>query len=124
MALSEHEQRMLQEMEKALYAEDPRFASSIRDSRIAAGAKGANGWFAVVTVIGLAGIVAGIAIPQPLVGIAGFAVTLFGLYKVVTGLSAALKSNETPAKAPKAKRKGFLKGAEERFDRRRDDFGR
>lgn len=124
MALSEHEQRMLQEMEKALYAEDPRFASSIRDSRIAAGAKGVSGIFALVTIIGLAGIVAGILIPQPLVGILGFAVTLFGLYKVVTGLSAAINTAAPVSKSQKPKRKGFLKGAEERFDRRRDDFGR
>ena len=28
--LSEHEQRMLEQMERALYAEDPKFASTMR----------------------------------------------------------------------------------------------
>jgi len=30
MPLSEHEQRLLEQMEKALYAEDPKFATSLR----------------------------------------------------------------------------------------------
>ena len=30
MPLSEHEQRLLEQMERALYAEDPKFASSLR----------------------------------------------------------------------------------------------
>ena len=32
MALSEHEQRVLREMERALYEEDPRFVSKIRET--------------------------------------------------------------------------------------------
>ena len=32
MPLSEHEQRLLEQMERALYAEDPKFASSLRSS--------------------------------------------------------------------------------------------
>jgi hypothetical protein len=34
MPLSEHEQRMLDQIERALYAEDPKFASSVRASRM------------------------------------------------------------------------------------------
>lgn len=33
MPLSEHEQRLLDEIEHALYAEDPKFASSVRGAR-------------------------------------------------------------------------------------------
>lgn len=33
MPLSEHEQRLLDEIEQALYAEDPKFASSVRAAR-------------------------------------------------------------------------------------------
>lgn len=33
MPLSEHEQRLLDEIEQALYAEDPKFASSVRGAR-------------------------------------------------------------------------------------------
>ncbi|GAC78636.1 Protein of unknown function [Gordonia malaquae] len=34
MPLSEHEQRMLDEIESALYAEDPKFASSVTKQRV------------------------------------------------------------------------------------------
>ena len=33
MPLSEHEQRLLDEIEQALYAEDPKFAASVRSAR-------------------------------------------------------------------------------------------
>ena len=33
MPLPEHEQRMLEEIENALYAEDPKFASSVKSRR-------------------------------------------------------------------------------------------
>ena len=32
MPLSEHEQRLLEQMERALYAEDPKFASTLRSA--------------------------------------------------------------------------------------------
>jgi len=33
MALSEHEQRLLDQIEQALYAEDPKFAANVRSVR-------------------------------------------------------------------------------------------
>lgn len=36
MPLSEHEQRMLDQIESALYAEDPKFASNVRGGRMRA----------------------------------------------------------------------------------------
>lgn len=121
MALSEHEQRVLREMEQALYAEDPRFASTIRDTKSVKSST--SGIFAVVTAIGVAGIIAGLTIPQPLIGIAGFAVALFGLYRVVTAISASVKGGMAASKPAKSKKSGFIKGAGDRFDRRRDQNG-
>ena len=34
MPLSEHEQRLLDQIERALYAEDPKFASTVRGGRL------------------------------------------------------------------------------------------
>ncbi|MDQ3990589.1 MAG: DUF3040 domain-containing protein, partial [Actinomycetota bacterium] len=34
MPLSEHEQRLLDQIERALYAEDPKFASNVRGARL------------------------------------------------------------------------------------------
>ena len=57
MPLSEHEQRLLEQMEKALYAEDPKFATSLRS---APGARAARGRAA----LGVLGLLAGIAGPD------------------------------------------------------------
>lgn len=53
MPLSEHEQRMLKEIESALYAEDPKFASSVRKT----GATGPRRPTGLVVVLGLVGLV-------------------------------------------------------------------
>lgn len=50
--LSEHEQRMLAEIESALYAEDPKFASSVRKT----GASGRRRPTALVVVLGVVGV--------------------------------------------------------------------
>ena len=53
MPLSEHEQRMLKEIESALYAEDPKFASSVRKT----GATGPRRPTGLVVALGLLGVV-------------------------------------------------------------------
>lgn len=53
MPLSEHEQRMLKEIESALYAEDPKFASSVRKT----GATGTRRPAGLVVALGLVGLV-------------------------------------------------------------------
>src|SRR5215469_15309781 len=76
MPLSEHEQRMLEQIEKALYAEDPKFAHSVRarDPRVHYRRR------VVLAVIGFllgAGLlVAGVIIKYIPLGVAGFLVML------------------------------------------------
>ena len=55
MPLSEHEQRLLEQMERALYAEDPKFATSLRSTP---GARAARGRAA----LGVLGILAGLGL--------------------------------------------------------------
>lgn len=55
MPLSEHEQRLLDEIEQALYAEDPKFASSVRSARTPSRVRRA-------IVIGTLGILAGLGL--------------------------------------------------------------
>ncbi|GAA1013402.1 DUF3040 domain-containing protein [Nocardiopsis tropica] len=79
--LSEHEQRMLDQIESALYAEDPKFASNVRGGRLG----GAVGKRRVVAAIGFAVglmlLIAGMLLSQVqytvIVGIAGF-LLMFG----------------------------------------------
>ena len=52
MPLSEHEQRMLDEIESALYADDPKFASSVRKT----GSTGARRPAALVVLLGIVGV--------------------------------------------------------------------
>ena len=82
MPLSEHEQRMLEEIENALYAEDPKFASSVKSRRLgkADGRRRLQAF--AVFVIGLVLLVGGLAIGLkvggfPIVSLIGFLV-MFG----------------------------------------------
>lgn len=82
MPLSEHEQRLLEQIERALYAEDPKFASSVRGGRLRKPSRRrrAQGW--LLFALGLVLLVAGIAVPfqpggVPVVSVLGFLV-MFG----------------------------------------------
>ena len=61
MPLSDHEQRMLDQIESALYAEDPKFASSVRGGGFRAPTARRRLQGAALFVIGLAMLVSGVA---------------------------------------------------------------
>lgn len=82
MPLSEHEQRMLDQIESALYAEDPKFASSVRGGRLRAATSRRRLQAAALFVLGLILLIAGVALPVkpggfPIISLVGFAV-MFG----------------------------------------------
>ena len=105
MPLSEHEQRLLEQMERALYAEDPKFASSLRSS-------------------GVAALVAGAATSIVLIGVLGFVLMLVGTFLVIRALRAPAADTSgapaAPGKPAAAKKPGFMDKAEERFRKRRE----
>ncbi len=119
MSLSDREQRMLDEMERQLYAEDPRFASNLRKQSTPKSAK--SGLAALITLFGVVLIGVGVSMNQPLLGVAGFVAALFGLYEIIM---AAVHRSDSPAKpSQKKSRTSISKKAEERFRRRREgDF--
>src|SRR3954451_20512110 len=90
--LSEHEQRLLEQIDRALVDDDPKFASTVRtgDRRLKARRKVQLG--ALLVVVGLAVLVGGAVLPQVLVGVAGFLVAFGGAgfavlnYKTATGV--------------------------------------
>src|SRR3981081_2616786 len=61
MPLSDHEQRMLDQIESALYAEDPKFASSVRGGTLRAPSARRRLQGVALFVIGLAMLVSGVA---------------------------------------------------------------
>jgi len=82
--LSEEEQRLLEQLEQALAAEDPKFASTLRGSRTSAHyrrlAFGAGGVF----LLGIVLLMTGVILPEPVVGVIGFVLMLGGAYLGLT----------------------------------------
>ncbi|MFD4293999.1 DUF3040 domain-containing protein [Rhodococcus sp. NPDC058505] len=77
MPLSEHEQRMLDQIESALYAEDPKFASSVRGGRMHAASSKSRMQAGALFVLGLVLLVAGIPLAT-IVGNVFLIVSLLG----------------------------------------------
>src|SRR3954465_10793440 len=76
--LSEHEQRLLEQIERALVDDDPKFASTVRsgDRRLKARRKLQLG--IVLVVVGLAVLVGGAVAQSWLLGVFGFLVMFVG----------------------------------------------
>ncbi len=91
MPLSDHEQRMLDQIESALYAEDPKFASNVRGVGFRAPSARRRLRGVVSFVIGLAMLVCGVAFKAtmvagfPVLSVAGFIVMFVGVLYAVTG---------------------------------------
>lgn len=120
MPLSEHEQRLLEQMERALYAEDPRFAANIRDTAQRAGTRRSAGVGILVASMGVAVIIAGLLSATPWLGVLGFVAVLGGTYYAIRGVAAVAAGPEADQATAPSKKQGFLKGAEDRFNQRRD----
>jgi hypothetical protein len=74
--LSEHEQRQLELIEQALYAEHPRFARAVRASDPRVHYRRRVVFAAIGFLIGVGLLVAGVATKEPWMGVAGFVVML------------------------------------------------
>ena len=127
MPLSEHEQRLLAQMEQALYAEDPKFATSLRAAR-GRGSRGraAIGVLGVLAGIGL--VLAGVATTFVALGVAGFVIMLLGAVLIYSAFGAptpkaAEGDTDIPAapSSPKPQRSDFMNRMEERWRRRNEE---
>lgn len=124
MPLSEHEQRLLDQIERALYAEDPKFASTVRGGRLRKPTRRRRLQGVVVFVVGLLLLVVGVAVPQlwlassfPVISVVGFLVMLAGAVLAVTSVGSA-GTAAPPAKSAEPPKNGFTGRMEERFRRR------
>jgi hypothetical protein len=126
--LSEHEQRLLEQIERALVDDDPKFASTVRtgDRRLRARRKIQLG--GLLVVVGLAVLIVGAIYSVPL-GVVGFLVMLGGAalgvlnYKAATGAvesGTAATSGKGPAGTGRPRRPPLKNRLEERFRRRYD----
>ncbi|MPZ62068.1 MAG: DUF3040 domain-containing protein [Propionibacteriales bacterium] len=136
MPLSEEEQRMLDQLEQALTADDPKFASALRGSksqghhrRVALSAGG-------VFVIGIGLLMTGVILPQTVVSVLGFVLMLGGAYIGLTAWRRSTQpeplylvgsSDQPKAKSASASKRqhpsasgSFMERMEERWRRRRE----
>lgn len=122
MALSDHEQKLLEQMEKALANEDPRLVSTLRNPGIAVRTP-KHILFAVVGIVaGIAGLLAGVITKVPSLGIVGFVAIVAGLTAIVSGASASALKNVSAKQSGPRKKSSFMQGLEERWDRRNNEF--
>ncbi|MFZ1165361.1 DUF3040 domain-containing protein [Mycobacterium sp.] len=130
MPLSDHEQRMLDQIESALYAEDPKFASSVRGGGLRAPTARRRLQGAGLFVLGLAMLVSGVAFKATMIGtfpalsVLGFIVMFGGVVFAITGPRLAGRG-ERPGPAPAARQRrgkgaggSFTSRMEDRFRRR------
>ncbi|MEU3035132.1 DUF3040 domain-containing protein, partial [Streptomyces griseoaurantiacus] len=76
MPLSEHEQRMLEQMERALYAEDPKFATALEGSALRTYTRRRVYQAVAGFLVGIALLMAGMVAQQIWVSVVGFLVML------------------------------------------------
>jgi Protein of unknown function (DUF3040) len=130
--LSEHEQRMLEQIESALYAEDPKFASSVRGGRLRSTSSRRRLQAAALFVLGLFLLVAGIAAPVklgdfPIISLIGFIVMFAAGVLLLLGSSKGIakgdrsggaRSGGASGRGRQRKSGGFSERMEDRFRRR------
>ena len=123
MPLSEHEQRLLDQIERALYAEDPKFVSTVRGGRLRKPTRRRRLQGVALFLLGLVMLVVGLAVQNlwvvglPVVSVVGFLAMLGGAWLVV-GSTGSGKAAAPEAKNAEPDRNGFTGRMEERFRRR------
>ncbi|MDA2814980.1 DUF3040 domain-containing protein [Nocardiopsis sp. RSe5-2] len=130
MPLSEHEQRMLDQIEQALYAEDPKFANTVRHTNPAVHYKRWIIKASIGFVLGIAVLMGGMILQQPVVGALGFlimlACALWGLSgwrKGSGGTEGGGNAPQAQAKQPRQQKPGMMNRFEERWRRRQEGDG-
>lgn len=107
MSLSEHERRLLAQMEEALAVDDPRLVSAMSSS--SGVSRNRLGLGVALVIAGLATLFGGLIAQITIVGLGGFLIALTGsilIYRAVTTPGALVPaSSQGPEKAPRARKK-------------------
>ena len=141
MPLSEHEQRLLSQMEQQLLNDDPKFASAMKGTARRSGSAGRLLLGGAGILLGLLLLVVGVATQQVFVGAAAFVLMLAGAAYAVSSPRRPAPSGPTgvvrgdgshPVRRPSRGARGgrggssssFMERMEERWQKRRDEGGR
>lgn len=127
MPLSEHEQRMLDQIEQGLYAEDPKFAHAVRATDPHVLYKRRLLKAALGFLIGVTLLMAGVISKMIPVGVGGFVVMLaccmwaFSSWKrMSSGAGGDAAPRGGGGRQPRRARRSFMERMEERWRRRRE----
>ncbi|HEY0637934.1 MAG TPA: DUF3040 domain-containing protein [Pseudonocardiaceae bacterium] len=126
MPLSEHEQRLLEQIERALYAEDPKFASTVRGAKMRGPSRRRRLQGAALFLLGLVLLIVGVMVPVrpfeiPVISVFGFLVMFAGAVIAIIGSRGrgAVTGGQTPESAGRAaSRNSLTQRMEDRFRRR------
>lgn len=126
MPLSEHEQRLLEQIERALYDEDPKFASTVRGGKLRRPSRRRRIQGIALFLIGVVMLVLGVVFGPGTVGIiisvVGFLAMFGGAVLAITSFGARKKEAAAEGAAAGAasekERSRFTSRMEERFRRR------
>jgi hypothetical protein len=123
MPLSDHEQRLLDQIEQALYADDPKFAANVRSVRRRSLRRR---WLPVSilgAIAGLAVVLAGLAAKQVAVGVIGFVLILASCAYAASMLGRRTQHASDPKAAPRqvSRSNGLRSRMEDRLRRRFDE---
>jgi|307.fasta_scaffold154269_2 Flp pilus assembly protein TadB len=120
--LSEHEQRLLEQIEQALYAEDPKFASAVRAGR---SRMHTRRWIIISVVgvlAGLAVVLVGLTAKLVVLGVIGFVLIVASCVYVATMLRSKPGRNAEVGEAgAKSRRPGVRSRMEDRLRKRFDE---
>ena len=125
MPLSEHEQKLLEQIERELINDDPKFASSVRsaDGRVRARRKLV--WAILLGILGLGMLIGGAVTSSICLGVLGFCVMFGGAAVAVLNAGAATSTGPVGGSSSSSGKSGQRSSPvksklEERFRRRYD----
>lgn len=122
MPLSEQEQRLLEEMERSLYQNDADFVATVNPRR------GKTNYTiltvgVLIAVVGIAALIGGVVLQQPIVGVIGFAIMFVGVLLAVAPPRRGDSSSESASPTSTRRKSGssrFMDSLNDRWDQRQD----
>lgn len=122
MPLSEHEQRLLDEMERNLYSSEADVVTSPPSGSLKPNYRGIL-IGSMLLVLGIAALIVGVVIKQPVVGVLGFLVMAAGVIVAMRpARSSSVPGSTSATSAPRAPRaqRSLSDSLQRRWDKRRN----
>lgn len=123
MPLSDHEQRLLDQIEQALYAEDPKFASAVRSARARSRVRRSLALCIAGVILGLGLVLVGLVTALIVLSVVGFVLVVgscgLGVQSMRTKASSGIENRPSAGKA--ARPSGLRGRMEDRLRRRFDE---